>query len=411
MADTDTGLTNVEAVRRFFEGRAGRISSLRRALHGIPELGFAEVETAAYVRKELDALGVAYEAGIGGTGIVARIGFAGNGDAVPGVACRRVAIRADMDGLPIQEEGEKLYASRHAGKMHACGHDAHTAMLLGAVEFFKSAEASLDGEVLFVFQPAEERSDGRGLTGARHILRSGLLDGVSAVLGAHVSNDAPAGTFGIISGPVTASGDMFRATIYGRGGHDAFVHRTIDPIFLATQVLNAVYAIRSRKIGPTECGTLSIGTIEAGTTANVIPDRALITGTIRTFDPKTREVFVTELERALKVAETLGGRYELEIPVRVPVTLNDASLAALARKAAVELFGEESLHPMEPIMGVEDFSWYSSSYPSLFVMLGTRLEDGVDRPLHSPRFDIDDCILYRGSALLSLAALEVLSGR
>jgi amidohydrolase len=405
MADMDRSSMNAEAIRRFFEERAGRISSHRRALHAIPELGFAELETSAYVRKELDALGVAYEAGIGGTGIVAKIGCA------VGRPRRKIAMRADMDGLPIQEEGEKPYTSRHVGKMHACGHDAHTAMLLGAVEFFKSAEASLDGEVIFVFQPAEERSDGAGLTGARHVVQSGLLAGVSAVLGAHVSNDAPAGTFGIISGPVTASGDMFRATIHGRGGHDAFVHRTIDPIFLATQVLNAVYAIRSRKIGPTESGTLSVGTIEAGTTANVIPDSALLTGTIRTFDPKVREVFVAELERALKVAETLGGRYELDIPVSVPATMNDAALAATARKAAVELFGEESLHPMEPMMGVEDFSWYSSLYPSLFVMLGTMPGDGVERPLHSPRFDIDDSVLYRGSALLSLAALEVLSGR
>lgn len=409
MSDMSLGLTELRALRSFFEARAGRISSVRRALHAIPELGFAEVETSAYVRKELESLGVVYEGGIGGTGIVARIGRGGFAD--PSARPRRrVAIRADMDGLPIQEEGDRPYVSTHVGKMHACGHDAHTAMLLGAAEFFKSMEASLDGEVLLVFQPAEERSDGAGLTGARHILRSGLLDGVAAVLGAHVTNDAPAGTFGIIPGPVTASGDMFRATIRGRGGHDAFVHRTIDPIFLATQVLNAIYAIRSRKIGPTERGTLSVGTIEAGTTANVIPDRALITGTIRTFDPGVREVFLAELKRALKIAEALGGSSELEIPVSLPATLNDAILAATARKVATELFGAESIHPMEPMMGVEDFSWYSSSFPSLFVMLGTRLGDGVDRPLHSPRFDIDDGVLYKGSALLSLAALEVLSG-
>ena len=418
MAEMGVSLIDADAIRRFFESKAGKIHSLRRALHEIPELGFAEHKTSAYVKKELDALGIAYEAGVGGTGIVARIGVTGNGAvgngavataAAAGRQGRRVAIRADMDGLPIREEGEKPYVSKHSGVMHACGHDAHTAMLLGAAEFFKSVEALLEGEVLLIFQPAEERSDGAGLTGARHILKSGLLDGVSAVLGAHVSNDARAGTFGIVFGPVTASGDMFRATIHGRGGHDAFVHRTIDPIFLATQVLNSMYAIRSRKIGPTECGTLSVGTIEAGTTANVIPDRALITGTIRSFDPEVREVFVTELERSLKVAETLGGRYELEIPVSVPGTRNDAALAAMARKAAVELFGDGCLHSMEPIMGVEDFSWYSLSYPSLFMMLGTRLDDGVDRPLHSPRFDIDDSILYRGSALLSLMALRILS--
>lgn len=396
---------------------ADRIRDHRRALHEIPELGFAETETSAYVSRVLDGLGVAYTPGIGGTGIVARIGSDGSGGSGSAVASGdagvprrlKVAIRADMDGLPIQEEGEKPYKSRHEGKMHACGHDAHTAMLLGIAEYFKSIESSLDGEILLIFQPAEERSDGKGLTGSRHIIDSGLLEGVSAVLGTHVSTDAPAGKFGIIPGPVTASGDMFRATIHGVGGHDAFVHQTIDPIFLATQALNAIYSIRSRKIDPTAAGTLSIGTIEAGTTANVIPERALITGTIRTFDPKVREVFVAELERALKITEVLGGSYELEIPIHVPETRNDGRLAAMGRAAAEDLFGAECLFDLKPFMGVEDFSWYSSLYPSLFVMLGARLEDGVARPAHNPSFDIDDGILYRGSALLALTALRVLS--
>ena len=401
--------TDARETRLFFESIAERIRSRRRALHEIPELGFAETETSAYIRKELDALGVAYTAGIGGTGIVARIGAASGASAARAAPGRKVAIRADMDALPIQEEGEKPYSSRHAGTMHACGHDAHTAMLLGAAEYFKSVERSLKGEILLIFQPAEERSDGKGLTGARHIIGSGLLDGVSAVLGAHVTTDAPAGGFGIIAGPVTASGDMFKATIRGRGGHDAFAHRTIDPIFLATQVLNNIYAIRSRKIGPMECGTISVGTIESGTTANVIPEKALITGTIRTFDKAVRDVFVAELERALKVAETLGGSCELEIPVHVPETRNDAALAAMAREAAVDLFEEGCLFPMKPIMGVEDFSWYGGLYPSLFVMLGAALGDGIERPVHNPSFDIDDGILHRGSALLALTALRVLA--
>ena len=353
-----------------FLGMADRIRDHRRALHEIPELGFAETETSAYVRRVLDGLGVAYTPGIGGTGIVARIGSGGataEGSGGGSEAPRRlkVAIRADMDGLPIQEVGDKPYRSKHEGKMHACGHDAHSAMLLGIAEYFKSIESSLDGEILLIFQPAEERSDGKGLTGSRHIIDSGLLEGVSAVLGTHVSTDAPAGKFGIIPGPVTASGDMFRATIHGVGGHDAFVHQTIDPIFLATQALNAIYSIRSRKIDPTAAGTLSIGTIEAGTTANVIPERALITGTIRTFDPKVREVFVAELERALKITEVLGGSYELEIPIHVPETRNDGRLAAMGRAAAEDLFGAECLFDLKPFMGVEDFSWYSSLYPSL----------------------------------------------
>ena len=395
-----------------FSGMADRIRDHRRALHAIPELGFAETETSAYVRRVLDGLGVAYTPGIGGTGIVARIGSGGGAGAPGGSSAPRplkVAIRADMDGLPLQEAGDKPYRSRHEGRMHACGHDGHTAMLLGIAEYFTSIESSLNGEILLIFQPAEERSDGKGLTGARHIINSGLLEGVSAVLGSHVTTDAPAGKFGIISGPVTASGDMFRATIRGKGGHDAFVHQTIDPIFLATQALNAIYAIRSRKIDPTAAGTLSVGTIEAGTTANVIPERALITGTIRTFDPKVREIFVAELERALKITEVLGGSFELEIPIHVPETRNDGRLAAMGRAAAENLFGADCLFDLKPFMGVEDFSWYSSLYPSLFVMLGARLEDGVARPAHNPSFDIDDGILYRGSALLALTALKVLS--
>ena len=395
-----------------FSGMADRIRDHRRALHEIPELGFAETETSAYVRRVLDGLGVAYTSGIGGTGIVARIGSGGGAGAPGGSSAPRrlkVAIRADMDGLPLQEAGDKPYRSRHEGRMHACGHDGHTAMLLGIAEYFTSIESSLNGEILLIFQPAEERSDGKGLTGARHIINSGLLEGVSAVLGAHVTTDAPAGKFGIISGPVTASGDMFRATIRGKGGHDAFVHQTVDPIFLATQALNAIYAIRSRKIDPTAAGTLSVGTIEAGTTANVIPERALITGTIRTFDPKVREIFVAELERALKITEVLGGSFELEIPIHVPETRNDGRLAAMGRAAAESLFGADCLFDLKPFMGVEDFSWYSSLYPSLFVMLGARLEDGVARPAHNPSFDIDDGILYRGSALLALTALKVLS--
>lgn len=402
MPDTSPG-PDSESVRRFFESRSGRIQYLRRALHAIPELGFSEVETSAYIQKELDSLGVAYTAGVGGTGIVARIGGRGS-ETAP-----RVAIRADIDGLPIHEAGDAPYRSRHDGLMHACGHDAHAGMLLGIAEYFASIGDDLPGEVLLVFQPAEERSDGAGLTGARYILKSGLLDGVLAVIGMHVMSGEPAGRFGILPGAVMASGDMFRATIHGRGGHDAMAHQTIDPVFLATQVLNVIYAIRSRKIGPTVGGTISVGTIEAGTTANVIPERATMSGTIRTFDPAVRELFVAELQRALKVAEVLGGNYELEIPFHVPVTWNDGGLAALAREACVGLFGQESLYDCEPTMAVEDFSWYGASCPSLFIMLGAAIDDGIQRPHHNPAFDIDDSVLYRGSALLAMTALRILS--
>jgi amidohydrolase len=394
------GGDRVSNIRASFEALAGVVSSHRRALHRIPELGFAETKTSAYIRGVLDRLGIRYVPGIGGTGIVATIG-----SGLP-----RVALRADMDALPITETVGREYTSMHEGAMHACGHDAHSAMLLGAAEYLKSIEPELAGEVLLVFQPSEERSDGHGKSGAKYIIESGCLDGVSAMFGAHVNPDAPAGRFGIVSGAITASGDMFRATIHGKGGHDALVHQSVDPIYLATQVLGAIYAIRSRKIDPMAAGTMSVGTIEAGTTANVIPESAVITGTIRTFDSGIRDIFVAELGRALKVAEALGGSYELEIPVHVPETRNDPALAELAAATCLELFGPEGSYEQKPFMGVEDFSWYSSLYPSMFMMLGARIEDGIARPLHNPLFDIDDSILYKGSALLSLLAFRALSG-
>ncbi len=401
MKGTDRAALAPAALRGWFEEKTESIRSARRDLHRIPELGFSETETSAYIAKALDSLGIAYESGVGKTGLVGRLGQGGPGRP-------RIAIRADMDALPIREAPGKPYASTHDGLMHACGHDAHCAMLLGAAEFLKLNEASLPGEILLVFQPAEERSDGSGRTGARHVLGSGLLEGAKAVLGAHVTPDLPAGSFGILSGPVTASGDMFEALIRGKGGHDAFVHRTVDPIFLATQALNAVYAIRSRKLAPDEAGTLSVGTFEAGTTANVIPDRARLTGTIRTFSPRTRDTFLAELRRALGVVDALGGSFELAVPVSVPLTMNDPFLAGMAREACAELFGEGAVQPLEPVMGVEDFSWYSASFPSLFLFLGAKLEDGLERPLHSSSFDIDDGALHRGSALLALTALETL---
>ncbi len=389
---------NLDDIRAYFQNQKESIRDWRRALHEIPELGFEETKTAAYITAQLDAMGVPYTGGVGVTGIVARLGAGEKG---------RIALRADMDGLPIQEENQVIYQSQHPGLMHACGHDAHVAMLLGAVRYLKSIENQLYGEILFVFQPAEERSDGSGLTGARYILQSGLLEGVKAMLGMHVMSNAPAGRFGIVSGGAMASGDLFMASIYGKGGHDAWVHETIDPIFISTQVLNAIYAIRSRRIDPLSSGTLSVGTIEGGTTANVIPECVKISGTIRTFDQKVRDIFVAELEKALKLAEGFGGRYELEIPFHVPVTQNAPSLAGVVRQVCTDLFGPESLADFQPVMGVEDFSWYSLQIPSLFIMLGSQLE-GEIRPHHNPRFDIDDSILYMGSALMAASALTVL---
>lgn len=404
MATPMDGVFDPRRIAGDFLSLGAAIQGYRRSLHRIPELGFEEWRTSAFIAAKLDSWGIPYRGGVGGTGIVAYLG-AGKGSG--GGA---VAIRADMDGLPIQEDNEAEYRSTEAGKMHACGHDAHTAMLLGAAQYLKSVEHSLPGEVRLVFQPSEERSDGKGRSGARHILDSGLLEGVKAILGAHMASEEPAGKFGIVDGAATASGDMFRARIHGKGGHDAFVHQTIDPIFLAVQSLNSLYAIRSRNVDPVRGGTLSIGTISAGTTANVIPESLEMTGTIRTFDPETRKAFVQGLERAFSVADALGGGHILEILYSLPETRNDPRLSALAREACAELFGKDSMYGAGTMMGVEDFSWYSRAMPALFIFIGASMEDGRARPFHNPKFDIDDSILHRGSALLVATALKVLFG-
>ncbi|MBN1267696.1 MAG: amidohydrolase [Anaerolineales bacterium] len=383
---------------QWFEDHKEDIRSWRRDLHQIPELGFEEFKTSAFVEARLQEWGVSYQSGIGKTGILAQLGP----DTGP-----TVALRADMDGLPICEETNTPYTSVHEGKMHACGHDAHMAMLLGVVQFLKSIEQDLPGKVLCIFQPAEERADENSLTGARYFLNSGLLDGLRAVLGLHVISEIPAGQFAIIPGGAMASGAMYRATIHGKGGHDAWVHQTIDPIFLASQVLPAIYAIRGRKISPTLPGTISVGTIEGGTTANVIPEELHLTGTIRTLDEKTYRIFVKELEAALKIVEVLGGSYTLEIPFHVPEVKNDPRFVGILRKTCTDLFGSDSLFEFEPMMGVEDFSWYSHAFPSVFMMLGGKLP-GELRPHHNPRFDIDDSILYRGSCLMAQSALVIL---
>ena len=386
-----------DEILNYFNLNKKHIQQMRRDLHQIPELGFNEVQTAAYIAEHLNALNIDFESGIGKTGIIAQIGKPSE---------NTIALRADMDALPIQEENSSKYQSKKPGFMHACGHDAHVAMLLGIAEYLKSIANELNGQVLCVFQPSEERGDSNGISGARHILRSGKLNNAKMILGMHVMSNLPAGRFGIIPEGAMASGDMFNAVIHGRGGHDAWAHETIDPIFITTQVLNAVYGIRSRKIDPLASCTLSIGTINGGTSANIIPESVSLSGTLRTFDPKVREILVAELERALKLSELFGGSYELELPIHQPVTWNDPKLADKVRQVCVGLFGEDSIAEIKPTLGVEDFSWYSLEMPALFIMLGAQLPGDI-RPHHNPRFNIDDSILYKGSALITASVLTL----
>lgn len=380
----------------------------RREVHTHPELGFQEFRTAELVAETLRSLGLRVRTGVGKTGVV---GYLGEGKPV-------VALRADMDALPIQEANDVPYASQVPGVMHACGHDAHTAILLGVATLLRDTLPCHDGggpgwgsgQVRFLFQPAEEIDDEEGKSGAARMIEDGAMEGVDAVMGLHVDSNLPVGMVEIDGPRISASVDTFYATIMGKGCHGAYPHRGVDTIFILGQVINAIHGIVSRRIDPLKPAVLSIGTVHGGQADNVIPDSVEISGTIRSVDEEVRRELFGELERALGVARALGGDFELRIKEGVPACVNNPRLASLIRQVAVDLLGADCLHPPEPGMGGEDFALLASLAPAAMFGLGTKGE-GEGRTAHSPTFDIDERALPIGVAILAEAARRYLVGR
>ena len=369
----------------------------RREIHQHPELGFQEFKTAELVAETLRSLGLRVRTNVGKTGV---IGYLGEGQPV-------VALRADMDALPIQEANDAPYASQVPGVMHACGHDAHTAILLGVATLLRQEE--LPGQVRFLFQPAEEVSDEEGKSGASRMIEDGAMEGVDAILALHVDSSQPVGSIEIDGVYISAGVDTFYATVLGKGGHGAYPHRGVDTIFILGQVINAIYGIVSRRIDPVKPAVISIGSVHGGQADNVIPDRVEISGTIRSTDEKVRRKLFDELERAVGVARALGGDFELRIEEGYPVSLNDPQVASLIRRVAIDLLGEDCLHSPEPGMGAEDFGLLANLVSGAMFGLGTKIEGG-QREAHSPTFDIDERALPIGAAILAEAARRYLVG-
>ena len=373
------------------------IVNLRRAIHKNPELGFDVHQTAALVTRTLRELGLEAQTGVGKTGVV---GYIGEGDGPV------VAIRADMDALPILEANEVEYKSHNPGKMHACGHDAHTAMLLGAARLL--AQEKFHGQIRLLFQPSEEVADEEGISGAPRMIADGAMRGVDRVIALHVDGSLEAGTIGIEGGKVAAAVDTFYAHVKGSGGHGARPHRTVDPIWLATQVLNALYAVPSRRIDPFEPNVLTIGVVRGGTASNVIPPSVYIEGTLRSMEEGVRAQLLDEVKRSLEVARALGGDYELKIERGYPPMFNDEGVANLIGAVGREMLGEAGVAPREPTMGAEDFSYMTQLAPGAMFRLGTRAPGGEPRYVHTPEFDIDEDALPVGSAMLAETALRLL---
>ncbi len=377
---------------------------LRRDIHQHPELGFQEFRTSALVADTLSEIGIDVKTGVGKTGVVGELGT-GDGPTI--------AIRADMDALPILEANDTAYKSTNAGVMHACGHDAHTAILLGVAHLLKQSLAadSWRGNVRLLFQPSEEAFDANGISGATAMIADGALDGVDAVIALHVWSSSPAGQIFMQDGYSMAAVDQFKAWIRGDGGHGAYPHSGTDPLFMLGPILNAIYAVPSRRINPLSPSVLSLGQISGGAAPNVIPKEVFLQGTIRSFAQEVREQLWAELERALRLAETLGGSYELQLEQGYPSLFNDAQVNGWMRQVAAEIVGETAVVETEFGMGAEDFAYMAQKAPGAMFMLGAAIDDGLVRNHHTDIFDIDENVLPQGAAILAETARRFVTGQ
>ncbi|MFO7893286.1 MAG: M20 family metallopeptidase [Longimicrobiales bacterium] len=373
---------------------------LRRDLHVHPELSFHEERTAAVAADAVQALGLAVRRQVGGHGVVAEIG-AGAGPTV--------ALRADMDALPVQEANDVPYRSTVDGVMHACGHDAHTTMLVGAARLLAGLRddgALPAGTVRLLFQPAEELSDTDNLSGAAHMIHDGAMAGVEAVFALHVGPHLPAGKIFTREGGVTAGSDTFTAHVLGQSAHGARPDTGVDAVVLAAHVVLAAQNGVARRLAATESGVLTLGTIRGGTAENVLADRVSMDGTLRYFDPAVRRRLRAALEDALEVADALGGGHELELREGYPPAINDPAMTRLAWRAAEELLGEDGVWEAEPMMGAEDFALLQAEAPGALLWLGAAPER--PRELHRADMDIEESVLPVGAAVLAACALEAL---
>lgn len=374
-----------------------KLREYRRDLHKFPEVGFQEHRTSAKVAEVLTGLGCRVRTHVGKTGVVGEVG-----QGLP-----MVAIRADMDALPLQEENQTEYRSQNPGVMHACGHDAHTAILMGVAELL-SQEEKLPGTVRFLFQPAEEVGDEEGISGAPRMIQDGAMQGgVGMVLALHVSSHIPTGQIQVGPGPNSGGVDTFRATIIGRGGHGARPHETVDPIYLSAHVILALNGIVSRKLNPFNPSVVSIGAIHAGKAENVIPDQVDILGTLRFTEPEVQKQIHMEIKKAFDVAKCLGGNYQLKFEIGTPPMINDEKVTALLQQTAIDMIGSQNVLAPERGLGAEDFSSFSELVPGTMFSLGCMIE-GDEREHHNSHFDIDERCLPYGAAILAETALRYL---
>ena len=378
----------------------------RRKFHAHPELGFEERWTTEEIARELDALGVPY-ARPTETGVIATIaGTAPDAYDVHGTARRRIALRADIDALPVQEQTGVPYASQNDGVMHACGHDCHIAMMLGAVRLLQEVRDTLRGEVRVIFQPAEEIS-----SGARSMISAGALDGVDTIYGAHIWSEVKAGCISVEAGPRMANTDWFRIDVDGVSAHGAMPHKGVDAVVVGAEIIDALQVIVSRDVSPFEPAVLTIGEFHAGVARNVMAGTAYLTGTVRTFSPELRVQLRERMERMVQMAaEAFGAEATFEWTPGNAALHNDPACAARAQKAVTAVLGPQALIHYEGTLSGEDFSEYLHEVPGVFAFIGARNpEVGAEYPQHSCFYAVDESVLVGGSLVAAQYAHDFLA--
>jgi len=373
-----------------------KIIEIRRKIHENPELSYKEFNTSALVESFLKNLGIQVIKGVGLPTAV--VGIIDSGK--PG---NTVALRADMDALPVEEATDLPFKSKNKGIMHACGHDSHVAMLLGASILIKKYLTK--GRIKLLFQPAEE--DG-GLGGAKPMIDAGVMNDVDYIFGLHISSAYPVGTFALRKGPIMATPDSFKIIIHGKGGHGSAPHETIDPVFISAQIILALQGIRSRIIDPRQPFVLSVTSIHSGTKDNIIPDDAIMEGTIRSLDENTRG---KAIEYTKKIVQSICSAFNANCEVKFmedvyPITVNDPNITEKVIRILEKIEGTKTIET-EPILGAEDFSRFLQKAPGTYFFLGTRNEEkGYIYPNHSSKFMVDESVLKLGTTALTLLALE-----
>jgi len=385
----------INDLKKKVAGLTDELITWRRDFHLHPEIAFEEKRTQEVIYGFLQGLGLPVRP-MAQTGLIAIIQGKSKG--------RTVALRADMDALPLQEEGDKPYKSLHPGAAHACGHDGHMAILMAAAKILAEMKDHFPGRVILIFQPAEERPPG----GAVRMMEEGALEGVEAIFGLHLWQPLPTGTVGLVKGAMMANSDEFTIIVRGKGGHGSMPHQTADPILAAAQIVVNVQSIVSRNVDPLKPCVVSFGTIDGGTAFNIIPDEVRLRGTVRSFEVEVQELAERRLrEIAEQTARALGATAALEYKKGFPALINHPKAVDFVADVVRHVLGEECLKSINPVMGGEDFAYYLQKIPGAFFFFGAG--DGCPYPHHHPAFDLDERALPLATLLMTSLALAFLN--